>query len=364
MEYLQQFYEKIFGDSNGDSGWGAGTPRKVVAFGNVLLDRTVQIADLDILDRFQLSMNAKGELSVETLNSLTAEICESSNCITNPGGSSLNTVRILKKLGTEALFFGAVGDDKYAEELRDRLQDYEIDARIETITETPTGQCVCLVYEDKTALYANIGASAGFSIDLLKRAEKDENKKFLRSIERKQILYIEGFFIPKREDVCEYIVRNYIRERRRLAINLSAPYIVQRNYEQLLYLARNAYFIFGNVKEFEAFMEKMGCSSLEKMAEELIQSGLVKIIVITKGDQGVQVISNYIEELGEPGPIVFNSYNAPRVENVLDTTGAGDAFVAGFLHAWLEKRSLSECIRVATDVAAQVVTQIGCNLPE
>jgi len=70
-----------------------------------------------------------------------------------------------------------------------------------------------------------------------------------------------------------------------------------------------------------------------------------------------------VEELAPPGPVSFEDYRAQRVDQCVDATGAGDAFVAGFLHAWLEKRSLGECIRLASNVAAKVVTQVGCNLP-
>ncbi|KAH8237088.1 hypothetical protein KR038_004058 [Drosophila bunnanda] len=367
MEYLSYVYEKIFGGQAGDDADPQGafhTPRKVICFGNVLLDRLVKLEDPELLERYGLELGSKGELEIEKLNQLATEASESSQCLTNPGGSALNTARILKQLGTDALFFGAVGSDKNAEELRRIFRERGIEARLQTVEEAHTGQCVCLMYKDNPTLYANIGASAQFQVQTLSHAVSHEGQSFLRPVERKQILYMEGFFVPQRSEVCDYIVQHLVRERRRLALNLSAPYIVRENAQAMLKLARLAFFVFGNRQEFEALAKAAGgFGDVDELAKHLLQAGGPKVIFVTNGSAGVQVITNYVEELAPAGPITFEDYRAQRVEELVDATGAGDAFVAGFLHAWLEKRSLGECIRMASNVAAKVVTQVGCNLP-
>ncbi|XP_036346194.1 adenosine kinase-like, partial [Rhagoletis pomonella] len=274
MEYLQELYTKVSGYVYGDNSC-ANTPRKVVAFGNVLLDHTAQLQndETDLLERFQIPAESKGELDAETLSKLAAEAAERVQCEVNPGGSALNTVRILKQLGTDALFIGAVGEDKAAEKLKEILQEREVEVRFATVSDVPTGQCVCIVNKDTKAkaLYANIGASAKLSVDHLKKAERDETQVFLRPIERKQILYVEGFFVPQRQEVCDFIVKNYIRERRRLAINLNAEYIIKENFKHLRELAHAAYFIFGNHKEHMAFAKQLGFESIDDAAKHLME---------------------------------------------------------------------------------------------
>ncbi|KAH8267091.1 hypothetical protein KR018_003730 [Drosophila ironensis] len=364
MEYLGYVYEKIFGGNppTDDTQGAFHTPPKVICFGNVLLDRLVKLEDPEILERYDLKLGSKGELDMEKLNQLATEASQSSQCLSNPGGSALNTARILKQLGTEVLFFGAVGADQAAEELRQIMRERGIAAHLQTVEAAHTGQCVGLVYQDNPTLYANIGASEQFAVQTLSHAVSHEGHHFLRPVERKQILYLEGFFVPKRSEVWDYIVQHLVVERRRLALNLSAPYIVRENPQAMLTLARAAFFLFGNQQEFQALAKATGHKGVDELARELLQGG-TKVIFVTQGAAGVQVISNYVEELGPPGPLTFEDYKAPRVEQVVDATGAGDAFVAGFLHAWLEKRSLGECVRMASDVAAKVVTQVGCNLP-
>lgn len=170
--------------------------------------------------------------------------------------------------------------------------------------------------------------------------------------------------MPYREDVSTYIVRNYVKGRHYLALNLSANYIVEMHYHNMLYLANHALFIFGNQDEFNTFRKSWGADTIESLAAELLNGSTVaKILLITKGAEGVTMITNYVDERSPPGEITYQSFNAPKVENVVDTTGCGDAFAAAFLHSWLEKRSLSECVRVATDIGSRVAGQIGCNLP-
>ncbi|XP_023162694.2 adenosine kinase [Drosophila hydei] len=365
MEYLQYAYEKIFGadDPLDATQINYDTPRKVVCFGNVLLDRTVKLEAPELLQRYELKLGSKGEMDLERLNNIVVEAANGSSYLNNPGGSALNTVRILKHLGTDAQFFGSIGNDKHGEELRSLLLERGIEARLQVVDDVHTGQCVCLMYNDSPTLYANIGASAHFSVQELKRAAMHDTQSFLRPIERKQILYVEGFFVPHRSEVCDYILVHLVRERRHLALNLSAPYIVREHSEQMQQLANRAMFIFGNRQEFEELAKVAGCETVENLARQLLQLGQPKILLITNGDAGVQLATNYVAERAPPGELRFEDFRAQRAEQLVDATGAGDSFAAGFLHAWLEKRSLTECVRLASNVASKVVTQVGCNLP-
>ncbi|XP_061399303.1 uncharacterized protein LOC133335024 [Musca vetustissima] len=187
----------------------------------------------------------------------------------------------------------------------------------------------------------------------------DQSSAILRPETRMQIFYIEGFFIPKREAVTTYIVRTYIQGRRYIALNLGAEYVVRDHFNHLLYLVNNALFVFGKLNEFEVFWKCWGASSARELAEDIVKSKSTPIIfVINKGADGIELISNYFREGCAPGPLTFQTFNVPPPSNDQDESDAemSDAcFVAGFLHAWLQKRELSQCIRVGCHYATKGV---------
>lgn len=190
----------------------------------------------------------------------------------------------------------------------------------------------------------------------------EESTSILRPTTRVQIFYVEGFFVPKREPVTTYIVRNYIEGRRYLALNLSADYIVRQTFDHMLYLVNNALFVFGKKTEFETFCQCWGAESIRDLAEGLTKNQKnPKIFIITKGAEGVELISNWLKEGCAPGPLSFQTFNVSQASESVDTAESGDAFVAGFLHAWLDKRQLSQCVRVGCYYASKDI-KIGSRL--
>ena len=222
--------------------------------------------------------------------------------------------------------------------------------------ETSTGRRLSLVHRDSISSYTNTGASEKFKINYLQQVEKEENSSFLRPPNRKQIFYIEGFFVPKHETVTTFIVRHYLKGRKYLALNLSAEYIVRLNFPHLLFLVNNAVFIFGNKSEFETFRECWGANSLADLARGLVKDSKVpKILVITNGAGNIELITNFVWNKLSPGELTFHTFNVTPVENVADTTGCGDVFVAVFLHEWLNKRALAQCVRRASCLATKSI---------
>ncbi|CAD7013453.1 unnamed protein product [Ceratitis capitata] len=234
-----------------------------------------------------------------------------------------------------------------------------------TQKELPTGECMAIINKDTQgeALYANIGASTKISMEHMKQAEQE--LQFLRPTERKQIIYLEGFILPRCKELCHYMVTHYLSGRRWLALNLSAEYIVRNNFHAIMKFACMAYFIFGNGREFCALADKMGFGRDIDKAIKMIfkQHAGPCIVIITNAERGLILVSNVEYGSAKPGKLIYRQCRVDRIDNVVDTTGAGDSFVAGFLHAFLNNYKLKDCVIVGTAVAAQVVTKIGCNLP-
>lgn len=262
----------------------------------------------------------------------------------------MNSSRILKQLGCDAFFFGSVGKDETGEKLVSLLKKDGLRFSFQEHTDQPTGECVCFVLGEHTALYGYIGASSYFTMDHL---ESVQNSQLIFNETVNQIVYIEGFFLPQREDVARGIVEMYSRDNCSLAFNINAPYLVEEYYDIVVYMISKAKLLFGNKQEFLALGAKRKMHTVREIVQSILEEDDTKIVVVTNGSKTVEL--GYKDQ--------FKLFNVPKVKDIVDTTGAGDSFVAGFLSFYVQNLPLEECVVGGMEVASKVVTQIGCNLP-
>jgi adenosine kinase len=202
-------------------------------------------------------------------------------------------------------------------------------------------------------LYANIGAALHYRKDLLNLSFSPES---LDSI----VFYIEGYFVSDKIDVCRHIFDNYCRGTPNiLATNLNARYILQTYRDDMKFLVENSSVVFGNQKEYQKLAEIYGFADIERVANHLIKrSPTNKVLVITHGDQPVVVFNGSRESCAK------TEYKVPEVvqNQIVDTTGAGDGFVAGFLFKYVRKKCLADCVEYGNVISGKVIKTIGCNL--
>lgn len=175
------------------------------------------------------------------------------------------------------------------------------------------------------------------------------------------LYYIEGFFIPDKMHICRYLYETF-NTKSLLITNLNAPYIVKTFPKDITWLTKKADIVFGNRDEFEELANINGFQEMEDLLTDLLNdyTGEKKTIVVTDGANSVCFYQG--SEKGIESDIV----NVPKVnaDEIIDTTGAGDSFVAGFIHALIEGKSTRQCIELGTEISAKVIKIIGCNLPK
>lgn len=283
----------------------------------------------------------------------------------NSGGSALNSCGILKALGEEdIIFFGAVGNDNNGVLLRGLLESKGLDKHLQTLNNFHTGTCICLIDGANRCLCANIGASLHFQQQHIE--DVDRAIEFSRNTEifSSQIYYIEGYFIPKKFPICEYIYKTYCENTQNiLAVNVNAAYICESFPEKIKWLVDKSDLVFCNYWELMALTGVCGLKNTEDTIEyfykQYSKKGKVKFFIITKGSENVQVYyGNSMRRSQRDFPVK----SIPK-EQIVDTTGAGDSFVAGFLYAFFRNKTLSQCIDFGCETAGRVITQIGCILP-
>ncbi|XP_055593918.1 adenosine kinase [Uranotaenia lowii] len=348
---------------------------RLVAFGNVLLDISVELrGDSSILKDFDLKEDDQREIPAEKLARLVSVAVET--CGTpkyNPGGSALNTCRILRALGEKNIIFcGAVGVDEYGIKLEQMLSDSSLNTCIQTLPEHPTGTCICLISGDKRSLNANIGASLHFKKEFVSSRWCQSKIGSCNSAahadvdEEVRVFYVEGYFVPEKFAICKHIYEKYCKGTANLFVtNLNATYILQTYTKEMQYLIEQSDLVFGNLTEFIALAEIYECDDVDQLAKCLIRKYLKinreKIIVATDASRCVRYYH------GNGSSFHAETFQVPVIPSkaVIDTTGAGDSFVAGFLYKYMngEAPTLTDCIRYASKVAGKVIRQVGCNLP-
>lgn len=229
--------------------------------------------------------------------------------------------------------------------------------RLQQLKEIKTGTCLCLCQGEERSLTANIGAALRVGKSFI-----EENLATLSS--DPSLYYIEGFFIPEKMHICRFLYDKYSKNPNTILItNLNAPYIVKQYPKDISWLSHKADVVFGNRDEFEELASINGFQTMDELIADLIEkyndASKQKIIIVTDGANPV-----YFHQ-GNASGIESGMVEVPQVNavEIIDTTGAGDSFVAGFIYAMIEKKPTRECIEVGCDISAKVIKVIGCNLP-
>lgn len=221
-----------------------------------------------------------------------------------------------------------------------------------------TGTCVCLCHGSDRSLVANIGAALkcgkAFIAENIKSITNDPS-----------FYYIEGFFIPDKMDSVRFLHERFSQNpNTKFITNLNAPYIVKTFQKDVTWMVKKADIVFGNRDEFEELATINGFQSLEDLLKDFLseytKANQEKIIVITDGANPVVFYE------GSSNGLDCSSVNVPIIsqEDIVDTTGAGDSFVAGYIFALMKGKAVRECIEFGSSISAEVIKTIGCNLPE
>ena len=308
---------------------------KILGIGNAIVDVICKV-DEDFLD--------KNKLTKSTMKLIFDEK-EFKNLLSNlkiektvSGGSVANSVVGLSQLGNKVGFIGKVCDDelgaKYEEGLKNENVEYFYSKKKE---ELPTGTCLILVTPDSERTMCTFLGTAG------KINENDVNSDIITSSE---VILLEGYLWDEGDPKKAF--DKAISSAKKVAMSLSDQFCVDRHKPHFLDLVKNKLDItFANEQEILSLIDA-------KSFEDVINFGkeLGKIIVVTRGDKGaIAIKGNEVSECGIQEGL-----------KVVDLTGAGDLFAAGFLHGYINNLSLNDSLEKGTEMSAKVIQQIGARL--
>lgn len=310
----------------------------VVAIGNALVDVLAPASDEFIAEQAENHGMNKGAMTlIERLRAveLYAEMGQGTEV---SGGSAANTMAGFASFGGKGGFIGKVADDQLGEIFRHDIRSSGIEFDTPPlISGEPTGRCLILVSDDgDRTMNTFLGASV----------ELDEHDIDEDLIKRAKVLYLEGYLFDRDQakkafyKACEIAKEKGVK----VALTLSDPFCVHRHKEDFIKLVdHHVDILFANEEEIMALYDVFEWDQVP-----IILQNKNLIAALTRSDKGSMIITE------------DTTYDVPaKPVKVVDTTGAGDAYAAGFLYGFTEGMDLSKCGELGTAAASDVISRIG-----
>ena len=254
------------------------------------------------------------------------------------GGSVANTIVGISQLGTKAGFIGKISDDKFGEEYEKGLKRENVDFFYSKKRELlPTGTCLILVTPDSERTMCTYLGTAG---------KINENDVNANTVKESEIVLLEGYLWDEGEPKKAF--DKAIKYSNKVAMSLSDQFCVDRHKSHFLDLVKNKLnIIFANEQEILSLFDS---KNIEEVISFLKQ--LKKDIIITRGEKGsIAIEKNQVFEI-----------EAKKNLKLVDLTGAGDLFAAGYLYGKLNNLSTRESLEKGTDLSAKIIQKMGARI--
>ena len=307
---------------------------KILGIGNAIVD---------VICKVDENFISKNNLTKGTMK-LIFEKSEFENLLTNlkiektiSGGSVANSIVGLSQLGDNVGFIGKISDDdlgkKYEEGLKKENVKYFYSKKKEKL---PTGTCLILVTPDSERTMCTFLGTAG---------QINENDINLDAVKKSDLIFLEGYLWD--EGNPKKAFEKAIENSKKVAMSLSDKFCVERHKTHFLNLVKNELDItFANEEEIMSLIDVKNFDEVINFAREI-----KKHLIVTRGEKGaISITDDNITEIGTKDNL-----------KIIDLTGAGDLFAAGYLHELIKESSPKKCLEKGTELSSRIIQQMGAR---
>ena len=308
---------------------------KIVGIGNAIVDVICRVSDNFIVENKLIKGTMKLTFDKKEFEEMLSGLKIEK---TISGGSVANSIVGLSQLDNKVGFIGKISDDKLGKEYEDGLKKENVKYFYKKKKEElPTGTCLILITPDsERTMYTFLGTAGKINQD-------DINLKIIKESE---LIFLEGYLWDEGDPKRAFDIS--IENSRKVAMSLSDKFCVDRHKPHFLELVKNNLdIIFGNEDEIMSLIDTNDFN-------EVIQFGksIKKILVITRGEKGsICVNKNTVQE-----------FSAQKNLKIMDLTGAGDLFAAGFLHGFINGLDTEESLKKGTELSSKIIQKIGARI--
>ena len=307
---------------------------KIVGIGNAIVDVLCKVDD-EFLTKNSLIKSTMKLIDEAEFKNLPLGLSIED---TISGGSVANSIVGLSQLGNDVGFIGKINDDKLGQKYEDGLKMEKVNFLYsKKIEATPTGTCLILITPDSERTMCTFLGTAG------KVNDKDVDANIIKTAD---ITFLEGYLWDEGEPKKAF--DKAILHSNKVAMSLSDLFCVERHKAQFLELVKNKLdIIFANEQEI---LSLIGIKSFSEAVDFL--KSLKKNIVITRGEKGALAVNkNEVIEC-----------SAEKDLNIIDLTGAGDLFAAGYLHGVINNLNTKDSLLKGTELSSKIIQKIGARI--
>ena len=307
---------------------------KILGMGNAIVDVICKVEDQYLINNQLTKSTMKLVDEYEFQKLLSSLKIEQ----TISGGSVANSIVGLSQLGNDVGFIGKINTDDLGQKYEEGLTKENIKYFYQKKKEiSPTGTCLILITPDSERTMVTFLGIAG------KINEKDINEK---AVKESEIIFLEGYLWDEGEPKSAF--NKAMMLAKRTAMTLSDQFCVERHKESFLDLVKNKLdIIFANEQEIKSLINAKDFNEIITFGKQLNKS-----LIITRGEIGsVAIVKNEVVES-----------DSLKNLKILDLTGAGDLFAAGFLHGHINNYSTKKSLDQGTEMSSKIIQKIGARL--
>ena len=310
----------------------------IVGIGNAIVDLIAEVDD-SYLEKNSINKGSMSLVDYDVANRIGNEV---DIVKTISGGSVANSIVCIAQQNLKTVFIGKVNQDELGEKFAKGLAEENVEFKItKSLANKHTARCIILVSPDaERTMNTYLGVSQ----------ELTEEDVDLNIIEESSILYLEGYLwdLDNAKKAIKKSISTAINSETKIAFSISDAFCVDRFREEFIDLVNNsADIIFANESEIKSLFETNELNDAIKKCQDT-----KKIFAVTLGDKGAKII--YKNEVID--------IKAEVINKLVDTTGAGDLFAAGFLAEYLKTQDLELSGKQGVKMASIIIQQFGARV--
>ena len=310
----------------------------IVGIGNAIVDLIAEVDD-SYLEKNSINKGSMSLVDYDVANKIGNEV---DIVKTISGGSVANSIVCIAQQNLKTVFIGKVNQDELGEKFAKGLAEENVEFKItKSLVNKHTARCIILVSTDaERTMNTYLGVSQ----------ELTEEDIDLNIIEESSILYLEGYLwdLDNAKKAIKKSISTAINSETKIAFSISDAFCVDRFREEFIDLVNNsADIIFANESEIKSLFETSELETAIKKCQDT-----KKIFAVTLGDKGAKII--YKNEIV--------NIKAEIIDKLVDTTGAGDLFAAGFLAEYIRSQDLESSGKEGVKMASIIIQQFGARV--